>query len=84
MECLEKAREKYRNDPIPILKRCKEYRDKNSEKEKARHKLYYCNNKEIIDEKKKQYIIILNIIVLYVYIMLKCIEKLNIVLLTYI
>jgi hypothetical protein len=82
-ECLEKAREKYRDDPGPILKRCKKYRDNNTEKEKERHRLYYHNNKEIIDEKKK-YIIILNITALYVYIMLNSIEKINIVILNYI
>jgi hypothetical protein len=53
--CLEKAREKYRDVPESVLRRCKKYRDNNVEKEKERHILYYCNTKEVIEEKKKVY-----------------------------
>jgi hypothetical protein len=53
--CLEKAKETYRDDPETVIRRCKKHRDNNVEKEKERHRLYYCNNKEIIDEKKKVY-----------------------------
>jgi hypothetical protein len=53
--CLEKAKETYRDDPETVIRRCKQHRDNNVEKEKERHRLYYCNNKEIIDEKKKVY-----------------------------
>jgi hypothetical protein len=38
-----------------VLRRCKKYRDNNAEKEKERHRLYYSNNKELIDEKKRVY-----------------------------
>jgi hypothetical protein len=37
--CLEKAKDKYRNDPETALQCCKQCRDNNVEKEKERHRL---------------------------------------------
>lgn len=53
--CLEKARINYANNRDVMLQRSKDYRLKNSEKEKERHRLYNSNHKEELKEKRREY-----------------------------